>query len=460
MSKPIRNERIQALRHARGWTQQEAAAAVADAVSALPGQGRPTGIDAQWIGRLERGERRWPNAIYRSALRTVYSVATDAELGLSGYRSAGNQLERHSSALPERHLSPATINEREVTIDHDAGSAEIDEMNRRELLRALSVAGVLVSLSPDDRTDDRARRVDSADLDDFEHLNSHLWQVYSLAKSKRSVYPLVREQLELLTNTLKQPQTEASHKRLCALTGDLFQLAGEVFFDANRYTDAAHCYTLAASASKQADAHDLWACALVRHAFVSVYEHDFDSAAPMLEASSRLAQRGDSGLSTRHWVAAVQAEVHAGRGDLDACNRALDAAEAVHNLRGPVHNGGWLRFDGSRLPEQRGACYTRLGRFDLAETALTDALTQRLSARRRGSVLTDLALLGVERGDIDQALKYGDAAYELAKHTGSGWISRKLRDVQTKLAPLTTDSRITELNERIAALTHPDPTGF
>jgi transcriptional regulator with XRE-family HTH domain len=460
VSEPTPNERLRALRHAHGWTQEQAADAVADAVSAQTRKARPTGIDAQWIGRLERGERRWPNADYRAALRAVYGVATDTELGLSGYRSTRNQLESHRTTLPARHPSPDTINSREVSIDHDAGSSGIDEVNRRELLRALSVAGVLVSLSPDDRTDDRARRVDDADLDDFERLNSHLWQVYSLARSKRAVYPLVREQLELLTNTLKRPQTEASHKRLCVLTGDLFQLAGEVFFDANRYTDSAHCYTLAASASRQADAYDLWACALIRHSFISLYEHDFNGAAPMLDAAGRLAQRGDGELSTRHWVAAVQAEVHAGRGDLNACNQALDTAEAVHDLRGPVHNGGWLRFDGSRLAEQRGACYTRLGRFDLAETALTDALTLRLSSRRRGSVLTDLALLGVERGDIDEALKYGDAAFELAKHTGSGWIGRKLRDVQTRLIPLTNDSRIAELNERIAALNSPDPTGI
>jgi tetratricopeptide (TPR) repeat protein len=173
----------------------------------------------------------------------------------------------------------------------------------------------------------------------------------------------------------------------------------------------------------------------------------------MLSAASQLAQRGDTQLSTRHWVAAVQAEVFAGLGDLDACNRALDAAEAVHGLDGQIHNGGWLRFDGSRLAEQRGTCYTRLGRYDLAETALTDALTQRLSQRRRGSVLTDLALLGIQRGDVDQVLKYGGTALELARHTDSGWIARKLQDIQAQLAPLVPDPRIAELNDQISTLT-------
>jgi hypothetical protein len=80
-------------------------------------------------------------------------------------------------------------------------------------------------------------------------------------------------------------------------------------------------------------------------------------------------------------------------------------------------------------------------------------LSQKLSARRRGSVLTDLTVLGIQRGDIDQVLKYGGAALELAQHTGSGRVGRKLADVQTQLTPLSTDARIAELTDNIIALT-------
>jgi transcriptional regulator with XRE-family HTH domain len=457
VTEPTYNERIRRLRYARGWTQQQAAEAIADAISEATKRGRPSGVDAQWFGRLERGELRWPNATYRNALRTVFGVTSDSELGLSGVRSRDvrptPQVAR-STDLAAHEATRVTINAEEVAAEHDPDMGELDEMNRRELLRSLSVAGALIALPPDTgMTSDHPRKIDTAELDEYEQLNSHLWRVFALAKSKRAVYPVVRQQLEQLTATLQRSRTDATHKRACMLTSDLFQLAGEVFFDSNRYTDAAHCYTLAASASKEAGAYDLWACALTRHSFIGLYEHDFTGTASMLDAASRLAQHGDSELSTRYWVAAVQAEVFAGLGDLDGCNRALDTAEAVHALNGPVHTDGWLRFDGSRLAEQRGACYTRLQRYDLAETALTDALSQRLSARRRGSVLTDLTLLGIQRGDIDQVVTYGSAAVELAHHTGSGWIGRKLADVRSQLAPFNTDARIAELTDSITALT-------
>ncbi len=328
-------------------------------------------------------------------------------------------------------------------------------MNRRELLRLLSIAGTLVTLPQMGAREPGAvvRPAEAGDLDQYEQFNARLWQVFALSKSKRLVYPMVREQLAQLTTSLEQANTQATHRRLCLMLGDLFQLAGEVFFDSNRYTDAAYCYTLAASASKEADAHDLWACALTRHAYVGMYERRYDQAASILGAASRVADAGDGHLSTRHWVSAVQAQAFAGVGDLDSCDRALDAADQVRTLNGPVTNSGWLRFDGSRLAEERGTCYLRLGRADRAETALYEALNQSISLRRRGSILADLAILGVQRRDLDQLVEYGDDAVDLAEQTRSaGYLGRKLQTLQVQLTPFIADSRVVQLDRRIAQL--------
>ncbi|MGH9960300.1 MAG: transcriptional regulator, partial [Pyrinomonadaceae bacterium] len=241
------------------------------------------------------------------------------------------------------------------------------------------------------------------------------------------------------------------HRRLCALASELLQLAGEVFFDANMYSDAAYCYNLAATASKEADAFDLWACSITRHAFIEMYERRFDKAAPMLELAARLARRGNGALSTRYWVSSVQAQAFAGLGQLVACQRALDAAEQVRELSDDASNGGWLRFDGSRLAEERGACYVQLQRPDLAESALGDALRQGLSARRRASVLTDLGMIGLQRGDVGQLISHAEAALEIATQTGSGFISRKLQKLQGHLAPLLGNSQVRQLDQQIVA---------
>lgn len=358
---------------------------------------------------------------------------------------------------PEQLDDLLTEPDDEAVVSH--AQLETDDMNRRELLRLFSMTSTALALPPVDigverliSTTDRPGGLDVATVDEYANLNNHLWRVFTLAPTKSQVLPIVRNQLDMLSEGLRQSQGPVIRDRLCHLAADLFQLAGEIFFDGNHYTDAAHCYTLAATAGQEAREFDLWACALTRHAFIAVYERQFTQAASMLELAAALARRGDPVLSTRHWVAAVQAETFAGLGDLGACQRALDTAAAVQDLPGPVHNGGWLRFDGSRLAEERGTCYVSLGRADLAEAALTEALAGSLTARRKASVLTDLAMIGIQRHDLDQVVTYADAVLATVRQTGSGVISRRLRGLQPHLAPLLANKQIRRLNTDITAL--------
>ncbi|WP_148083604.1 hypothetical protein [Micromonospora sp. Llam0] len=45
-------------------------------------------LDAAYIGKLERGDYRWPNQRYREALRIVLRAASDADLGFASPRRA------------------------------------------------------------------------------------------------------------------------------------------------------------------------------------------------------------------------------------------------------------------------------------------------------------------------------------------------------------------------------------
>lgn len=413
-----------ARREAMGYTQETFAAELK--------------VEPSTVGRWERGEVA-PQPFRRPRIAKALGV-TLHELG----------------TLLGQAPAPARCSATVAVVPPDL--AEADDMNRRDLLRLFSATGVLLALPPAAGDVDRAAAaasggaLDAAGAEEFAVFAGHLWRVYGLASNKSQVLPLVRTQLEVLTDALRQSQAPAIRRQLCRLAADLFQLAGEIYFDGDRYTDAAHCYTLAADASKEAGEPDLWACALTRHAFIAVYERKFADAAPLLDLAATLASRGDTDLSTRHWVAAVQAETFAGLGDLDACQRALDTAAEVQHLTGPVHNGGWLRFDGARLAEERGTCYVTLGRLDLAEAALADALTGTLTTRRKAGVLTDLAMIGVHRADPDQVITYADAVLATARQTGSGVVARKLRGLRPHLAPLLADQNIQRLDAEIADL--------
>jgi hypothetical protein len=328
------------------------------------------------------------------------------------------------------------------------------DLPRRDLLRLLSLGGTVIAgaeLAGDRAMAGPGDLSDGASVEDFTNFNQQLWRIFAMASAKQAVYPLVTQQLDVLVDRLKRTRHTATRHALCELTCDLFQLAGEIFFDNDQYMSAAHCYTLAAQAAREANTHDLWACALTRHAFISVYERQYVDTVPMLTSAADLAVRGDSALSTRYWVSAVQAEASAGLGDLAACERALGLAEQVHALGAEGQTGGWLRFDGSRLPEQRGTCYTLLGKADLAETSLQEALRLPVSLRRRGSVLVDLASVGMMRRDVEQTVSHATAALDLAGQSGSGVIARKLAGLNQQLTAHKHDVRLSELSRDISA---------
>jgi hypothetical protein len=95
---------------------------LADAVNAeLARRGvRHAAIDAGHIGKFERGRHRWPQQIYRDALRIVLNVGSDADLGF--FITRGRQ---NPTAVPSavRALSalPATAG----TVVPDAGHLNV-----------------------------------------------------------------------------------------------------------------------------------------------------------------------------------------------------------------------------------------------------------------------------------------------------------------------------------------------
>jgi transcriptional regulator with XRE-family HTH domain len=412
-----------ALRHASGLTQEQLA--------------ERAQVSVDVIRRLEQGQRRTA----RFATLQAIAAALDTEVSIGfAVRESGSPDSVHDQNGSSRGRDPGS-----------------SEMKRRELLHLVTSATAVISLGglagPDlDRLAAPASgRLGRADLAEFAALNAGLWAAFVMAQNKAEVGPAVWDQARRLTEMLRRPQSPAARKRVCALHADVFQLAGEVLFDANCYADAGHCYTLAATAAREAGAMDLWACSLTRHAYISVYEQRFGDAVPLLALSADLARHGDSELATRNWVSAVLAQAVAGIGDHAACERALEQAERVRVFSQPG-NGGWLRFDGSRLVEDRASCYVQQRRPDLAEPLLLDLLKKHQSGRRRGIALAELAAVSAQRPDVLRLVTYGAAALDHTRQTGSGVVLRKLRNLRPELARFKKDPHVRNLDTEIAHL--------
>jgi len=76
---PRGNFKLRSKRLAAGITEGQVAEEVARLVAAQTG--RELAIDGNYVSKLERGVITWPNRSYRQAFRTLFGVASDAELG-------------------------------------------------------------------------------------------------------------------------------------------------------------------------------------------------------------------------------------------------------------------------------------------------------------------------------------------------------------------------------------------
>jgi transcriptional regulator with XRE-family HTH domain len=417
---------IAALRHASGMTQEQLA--------------ERAQVSVDVIRRLEQGQRR------TARIATLHAIAAALDTKVSiGFADRSAQESAPDGRGHDENESSRSRN------------PETSDMNRRELLRLITAATAVIGASSADADFDRLTspspgRLGRAALADHAAFNAGLWSAFVMAQMKADVAPAAWDQVRRLTDALRRPQATAVRKQLCALSADVFQLAGEVLFDANRYADAGHCYTLAATAAHEADAMDLWSCALTRLAYISVYEQRFADAVPLLVTSAKLARKGDSQMATGNWASAVLAQALAGVGDQAACERALEQAEQVQGLAQPG-NGGWLRFDGSRLVEDRASCYVQQRRPDLAEPILLGLLRKHQTGRRRGIALVDLATVSAQRPDVLRLVSYGAAAVDHTRQTESGVVLRKLRNLRPELVPFQRDPHVRNLDNEIAHLT-------
>ena len=139
-----------------------------------------------------------------------------------------------------------------------------------------------------------------------------------------------------------------------------------------------------------------------------MYDQQHAKAASVLSAAARVAQHGDGRCPPV--TGSLPSKPRPSQGSVTRKGAAVRSTPptAFRELTGPASPGGWLRFDGSRLAEERGGCYLTLGHTGLAEASLTGALDHSVSLRRRGSLLTDLAVLGIQRRDLGQLLHYAE----------------------------------------------------
>jgi tetratricopeptide (TPR) repeat protein len=141
--------------------------------------------------------------------------------------------------------------------------------------------------------------------------------------------------------------------------------------------------------------------------------------------------------------------------DTKACFVALRQAETAIGQARPEEDPPWMyNFDDGRLAALAGTCYRQLGKTTAAERTLQEAL-EGLDAsrtRRRSEALLELALVQLDKEDIDRACQFATQSYEAAVEAGSVLGQRRVGVFRSRLDRWSDAEAVRRLDEHLAGV--------
>lgn len=370
-----------------------------------------TAVDANDIGKWERGTIRWPVAHYRAALRAVLDVPADAELG---FRRAG------------------------------APRGNSRSVDRTTFLKtALGVGGgAVVSrhplLEPATSTDALAGAVSGP--------TAH-YRRMEPAVSSEQLAPAVEAHLSLATGIVNgKMRTSTGFGVLAEIAGLAAWLAadrGDTACARKRYTEAVQhaeraYHPLLASYMTASLGHFAVETGYPRQGVILL-----DRAASLLDKSAP--------DTARAWLASLHAVAHATLGDRTATLASLSAAEKLTSRRRSEPQWPWVfTFDQAKAARYRAGALARLGDLRAARSAFVAAEPGLTAPKPRALAQVEKAHVLAGSGAVGEGCRLAAEALAIGHAYGSERITTRVRGFRAVLPVRTAEAR--ELDDALAAL--------
>ncbi|MGC4856425.1 hypothetical protein ACLQ24_24385, partial [Micromonospora sp. DT4] len=351
-------------------------------------------VDFRWIGKLERGEHRWPSDERRAALRSVLGTANDSGLGLYSPRRTGDGQFPALDGWTERSATAALA---PVGRTFTGGYVGLEQ--------ALVVAAGECS---DHANDAGAWKVPNGEIDQLRN------DVRSVALSFNALTPAeaVKETLRIRAVAVRYlPRTRRPSQQsdLYLTLGQTVSLLASASIDLGLW-DTARQY--AQAAEKYGD--------IIGHAGARAYALGLQAtiaywtgrAAEAVQYASMAVEQAPIGVArTRALYILARAWSH--HGSADEVGRALRAAEDVRNVEGTdeLHDliGGEFGYSVPQQARSASTAWLQVGHIDAATTAARRAVdvvaasTSDPWSTVEAEARVDLATCQLLAGDVEAA---------------------------------------------------------
>jgi hypothetical protein len=364
---------------------------------------RDTAIDEVHVGKIERGEIRWPNADYRAAFRAVLGVRSESDLGFRSH---------HSGSATRLTLAPGEADEHSdwTTVQ----PPDLDDLEAIELIRRVEASDT----SP-------------ATLDALEQGTDRLCRAYTSTEPMELLRPL-RAYRGYVIRLLDGRATLAQRRELVVLGGWLSLLTAICDIDLQRYRTAAANLDAVRTMATESGHSLLTAWLLETKGWQALTQGDPTHAVRLCEAGLDLVVP-DTSVFVQ--LSMNQARASARLADSKETLRLLDqAAAALDRMPPPEHPEHHFTFDPRKLVSYTATTlawldddlplaqdYARRA-VDQYDTGTTDGRwTYRLALAR-----VDLALVLARIGEPSEAAHLGTLALDSGLRPSSMWRAAEL----------------------------------
>nr|BBH91782.1 hypothetical protein KTC_65330 [Thermosporothrix sp. COM3] len=302
--------------------------------------------------------------------------------------------------------------------------------------------------------------IDETTIEYFSKRVEHYWKEHNtVAVKAASMLPFVLDDVQKLLPLLESPLLPSIRTQLVHIVAQATLLAGILHFDISAFDRSREYCDLACQAALEINESKMGALALARKSFAWSYDNDqYDKAFQCIEAAKQLVEKEPKQEIAPMWIAAIEAEIHAKRGDYHTCLRTLPVSQDV-NSRSAEYST-WAHFDSFALMSYQGACFVQLASLsDVPEHIITDAqraLSQAISHMptrhlRFPTLAFDLALTSCYRRDIEQARQYINTAYEAIQDRQSAVYVKRF-DTLKQILKRSREKKMQELSEYVHSL--------
>ncbi|GAA3565800.1 hypothetical protein GCM10022222_57010 [Amycolatopsis ultiminotia] len=389
-------------------TRQELAEAVNAQVYRASGGDTVTTVDANHVGKWERGVIRWPAAYYRAALRAILDAATDADLGFA----------RPTTGKP-------------------------DNVDRKTFLKtALGTgAGVLVSRHAPGPADDPGALAAA-----ISGPTAHYRRMES-AVSSAQLAPAVDAHLALAASVVTGSLRNSTGYAVLAETAGL---AAWIAADRGDNAAARRRYREAVAHAERAH-HPLLASYMTASlgSFAVDAGHPRQGVTLLDRAAAQLDPTAPD--AARAWLSSLHAVAHAALGDKTATLAALRSAERLTSRQSGEPQWPWVfTFDRAKAARYQAGALARLGDLRAASTAYSAANPALTAPKPRALAQLDHARALAAAGRAGEASRLAAAALRIGREYGSERITARARDVRAVLPARTAEAA--ELDDALTAL--------